>query len=237
MDDTVVMGTPEGTIVTIVDAYYVLRKRGCSSAEAIAAIENHRSTLIPGKMPNGAHLDDYVKYRVRLEHSRGRQMSDFEIRRASSMTSEFIEKFFNAGPIQERTTEEATETTHIYFMSELPHPDVNRADGVFRTGDVLLHYYENPRTIGSVAAGIEPPYKYPQVIVVSDDERPLVIIRTEQNALGGLFLCSLDANGRHANWGEVTSMSRDNFVRRVGELLLQMKYGEKGRVELKTPNG
>ena len=70
IDDTTVMGTPEGTIVTIVDTYYIFRKGGVSSAEALAAIENYRSTLIRGKMPNGADLSDYVKYRVRLEHSR-----------------------------------------------------------------------------------------------------------------------------------------------------------------------
>jgi hypothetical protein len=230
------MGSPEGTVVTIVDTYHDLRANGASAAEALAAIEKFRSSIAPGSMPRGCGLEDYVKYRVRLEHRRGGQMSDFEIRRACSMTLGMIEKFFT----QQQTAkaneekEEAAKTADPYFMSDLPHLDVNRDGGQFRSGDALLQYYENPRTTGSVVAGIEPPYKYPQVIVASDDQRPLVIIRTEQNALGKLFLCSLDANGRHANWGEVTPMSRDDFVRRAGELLLQMKSGEEGRMELKT---
>jgi hypothetical protein len=185
-------------------------------------------------MPDSANLHDYVKYRVRLEHSRGRQISDFEIFRATTMTAEFIEKFFNEGPLQEDVKEADTKTPDVYFVSQLPHPDLNRPSGVFRTGDALLHYYENQRTIGSVVASIEPPYRYPQAIVVLDDQRPLLIIRTEQNALGKLFLCSHDANGRHTNWGEVPLMSRDDFVRKAGELLLQLKYGEEGQVEMKT---
>jgi hypothetical protein len=148
------------------------------------------------------------------------------------MTLGFIEKFFSQQP-NAKANEEKAEASN-YFKSELPHLGVNRNGGQFRSGDMLLLYYENPRTIGSVVAGIEPPYKYPQVIVASDDQRPLVIIRTEQNASGKLFLCSLDANGHHANLGEVTPMSRDDFVRRAGELLSPMKYGEGGRVELKT---
>src|SRR5262245_24027403 len=42
-------------------------------------------------------------------------------------------------------------------MSELPDPDANRAGGTFKSGNVMFTYYESPRTIGSMAAGIEPP--------------------------------------------------------------------------------
>ena len=76
------MGSPEGTVVTIVDTFHDLRANGGSVAEALAAIEKFRSSIAPGWMPRGCGLEDYVKYRVRLEHSRGGQMSDFEIRRA-----------------------------------------------------------------------------------------------------------------------------------------------------------
>jgi hypothetical protein len=234
MDDAIVMKAPEGTIVTIVEMYYVVRKAGASADEAFAIIENRRSMMRPSKMPPCATLDNYVTYRVRLEHREDRQMTDFEIFRATSMTSEFIEKFFGAGPIQENTSETDAQTVNIYFMSELPHPDVNRPDGEFKSGDVKLRYYENPRTIGSLEAGTEPLYRCPQVVVVSDEKRPLLIIRSEQNAQGGFFLCSLDATGRHTNWGEIALLSRNDFVRKAGELLLRIKYGEDGRVDLKT---
>src|SRR5262245_514885 len=136
MPDTVVMLTPEGTIVTIVETYYALRKAGASAAEALAAIENFRSMSTPGGTPNCSDLNAYVQYRVRLEHNRGRQMTDFEILRASSITSDFIEKFLGAGPVEEVASED--KSAHPYFMSELPHPEVNHPAGVFRTGEAML---------------------------------------------------------------------------------------------------
>jgi len=117
LDDTVVMRTAEGTIVTIVDAYYLLRKRGASLAAALAAIESNRTVLARGTMPSSADLDDYVKYRVQLEHTHERQMTDFEIFRATSVTSEFIEKFFDAGPLQEDAQETDIKTANVHFMS------------------------------------------------------------------------------------------------------------------------
>jgi hypothetical protein len=239
LDDNVVMRTAEGTIVSLVENYYVLREMGATVAQAFATIENTRALLGQGKMPSGTDLYEYVKYRVRLEHTRDRQMSDFEILRASSMTSDFIEKFFKAGPVEEDANEKSAESANLYFMSELPDANLNRPQGIFKTGHLLLHYYEHPRTIGSVAAGTEPPYKYPQVIVVSDKDRPLMIVRSEENALGGLFLCSLDPSGGRANWGTVAHLSRDDFVKKVlekscYEWLPRMQCGEDGRIELKT---
>ena len=76
------MGSPEGTVVTIVDTYHDLGTNGAIATDALAAIEKFRSSIAPGWMPRGCGLEDYVKYRVRLEHRRGGQMSDFEIRRA-----------------------------------------------------------------------------------------------------------------------------------------------------------
>jgi hypothetical protein len=73
---------------------------------------------------------------------------------------------------------------------------------------------------------MESPYKYPQVVVVSDEQRPLIIIRSEQNPSGSLFLCSLDAKGAHENWGPVSRMNRDDFVKRAGEVLMRIKYGK-----------
>jgi hypothetical protein len=66
--------------------------------------------------------------------------------------------------------------------------------------------------------------------------RALVVLNPLLPWLGAVKMDWLteDAFGRHANWGEVAPMGRDDFVRRVGELLLQMMHGEEGRVELKT---
>jgi hypothetical protein len=111
---------------------------------------------------------------------------------------------------------------HFHFMTELPHPKMNTPAGMFRSGEAVFMYYENPRTIGAVTAGIESPYKYPQVVVVSDQKRPLVIVRIEENAFGGSMLCTIDANGKHTNLGPFTRTSRDAFITKVGDIVSRM---------------
>jgi hypothetical protein len=108
-------------------------------------------------------------------------------------------------------------------------PNVNRSNGDFKTGDLLLRYYENPQTVDSVMAGIESAIRCPQVVVVLDQgQQPLMIIRSEENASGGFFLYSLDFRGNHENWGPVETMNRDDFVKRAVEVMLEMKQGSSG---------
>src|SRR5205809_975029 len=66
--DDVLIGTPEGTVVTIVETYHSLRDSGASLVEALVAIEQHRNQFISGRMPISASLSTYISYRVRLEH-------------------------------------------------------------------------------------------------------------------------------------------------------------------------
>jgi hypothetical protein len=123
--DEVVAGMPEGTIVTIVETYYSLLTSGISAAEAFARIESFRSTAIPGKMPNCNDLHDYVKYRVRLEHKRGRQISDHDIGRGIFITGEFVSQFCISEPDPleaEIASHQDDEEGDLYFTSELPDP-------------------------------------------------------------------------------------------------------------------
>jgi hypothetical protein len=136
------------------------------------------------------------------------------------MTSEFIKKLVGLDRI-ENDPERSAEPPAPSFVSELPHPGFSQPDSVFKAGNVLLKYYENPRTIGSVAAGIKAAPMYPQVVVVYDGDRPCQILRTEENISGGLFLCSLDADGGCSILDDVAPMSCNEFVRRVGDLLLK----------------
>jgi hypothetical protein len=223
VDEATLIGCPEGTIATIVESYYVLREQGASSEVAVSAIEDHRSNLIPGNLRGSLALEDYVRYRIRLEHRSGRQISDKDISRACFLTSAMAEKFI--AEAQQSEQQSAEHIADFTFISELPHQDSNRPLGTFKSDEVRLVYYENPKSIGSVAAALEPAYTYPQVVVVSDQHRPLVIIRSEEGPSGS-FLCSLDARGTHTNWGKVTPMSRDDFVKRAGEVLMRIKYGE-----------
>lgn len=65
-------GLPESTIITIVETWATLLKKGFSEAEIFARIEEHRSRVFPrGCLPSPLTLADYVKYRIRLEHAHG----------------------------------------------------------------------------------------------------------------------------------------------------------------------
>lgn len=122
--------------------------------------------------------------------------------------------------VGDNSKEKVAESADPYFMSELPHPDVNRPGGVFRSGDLLLTYYENPRTVGSVVAGIEAAYEYPQVVVVSGKDCPVLIIRVECSA-DMSFLCSLDAHGRHVNFEPYKPTDRDSFIKKAEEVIMK----------------
>ena len=77
--DVVLIGLPEGTIVTIVETYLIMKRESSASNGVIFnAIENHRKTLFPesGRMPNPLTLSNYIKYRLEIEHSHGVGLSD-----------------------------------------------------------------------------------------------------------------------------------------------------------------
>jgi hypothetical protein len=200
------MGSPEATIVTIVEAYHNLRSIGASATEALTAIEKFRSSLAPGQMPRGCTLEDYVKYRVRLEHKRGVQMRDPEISRACSVTSGLIERFFP--PKQEKF--------HPDFILRLP--EVGRYDRIYDGGDIQLLYFKNPRTIGPDTV------ECPHVIVVSDGKRPRMIVRVERDDQG-YKLCSIMPDGNCTYYNDyAASLDQTGFVAKVIDLLeMQMR--------------
>jgi hypothetical protein len=47
LDEVTLMGSPEATIVTIVENFHLLREQGASAASAILAIEEQRSEPLP----------------------------------------------------------------------------------------------------------------------------------------------------------------------------------------------
>ena len=92
VDNVAFMGSPEETIVTIVETYHVLREQGGPAASALSAIEEHRSVMSPRASQIGSDLEAYVRYRVRLEHRSGKQLSDRDISRACFMANALAEK-------------------------------------------------------------------------------------------------------------------------------------------------
>ncbi|HMN50775.1 MAG TPA: hypothetical protein PKB01_01775 [Xanthobacteraceae bacterium] len=236
MTDTVVIGTPEATVVSVVERYLVLRSMGLDDADAIAEIETYRSAIVAGRSRFSRKIDEYVRYRVRLEHKSGRQISDADILRAQRITQSFAEKLAESLEDElfknpENISKPSTATAAPLFMTELPVAHKNRPVATYKSGDLTMYYFESPITIGEDNTGASSPYEYPQVIVVCDSKQPLLIVRIETGSHGS-FLCSIDCNGSRTNLEKMRPLSKDDFVKKVGEVLMKMKYGDAGKVEI-----
>ena len=92
VDDVILMGSPEATIVTIVESFHVRREQGASAASALSAIEEQRSITLPRASQIGSDLEAYVRSRVRLEHRSGNQLSDRDISRACFLANALAER-------------------------------------------------------------------------------------------------------------------------------------------------
>ena len=73
LSETMLMGLPEATIMTIVETYCMMKRQGnLPDEEIFEAIEAHRSMLgDTGTIPSPLTLSSYIKYRLGLEHSHG----------------------------------------------------------------------------------------------------------------------------------------------------------------------
>lgn len=69
------MGIPEATIVTIVETYALSLRSGAPESAILEHIENHRSQIGSGTLPQPLNLDSYVRYRLDIEHSHGAPIS------------------------------------------------------------------------------------------------------------------------------------------------------------------
>ena len=74
--DEDMLGTPEATIVTIVESYIQLRQLGFPDSEILTRIENHRSMIGSGTVPSPLTLRNYIRYRVSLEYAHTAPVSD-----------------------------------------------------------------------------------------------------------------------------------------------------------------
>lgn len=108
---------------------------------------------------------------------------------------------------------------NLTFAGTMPDSDFCKPVK-FKFRDVVIDYYENPRTLGETV-GIRPIFEYPQFAVVrapnTTDPRRLVV-RVEASGIGVPMLCSLDRSGNHKVHGEWSTTDRDRFVRKVAEI-------------------
>jgi hypothetical protein len=171
-----------------------------------------------------------------LEHRSGKPLSDRDISRACFIANAFAERHTlqEPKPTQAAKAEDVTDQPtgaseehkpNLWFISELPNPDCSHPLASFKADSgEMYYYYKHPKLIGAVAVkGYKPAYEYPQVMVVRRGPDPVLIVRTEKNPSGALFLCSLDEMGTHTNWGQTTPMSRDNFVKQADKIVTQIK--------------
>ena len=107
----------------------------------------------------------------------------------------------------------------LTFVGTIPDSDFSKPIE-FKFGDVVIAYYENPRTLGE-KVGIPPLFKYPQLAVVqapSATDPHRLVVRVEASGIGVPMLCSLDPTGTHKVLSEWSNTDRESFVRKVAEI-------------------
>src|ERR1700738_3973491 len=197
------MASPEGTIVTIIDGYHHLRSTGDSATEALTAIERFRSTMFPGRMPRGCGLEEYIKYRVRLEHRRGRQMSDWEISRAISVTTGVIERFFppkhgeGSGPLKRGSGEYSP----IPFSPNLP--DVTKSIPIKAYSTDSSYMLLLSQDVAPIGGGDFIKYKFVMTLIDKRDNQLRCVVTLENSSVASNVLCVFGADGSHSNFGSL----------------------------------
>lgn len=73
---------PEGTVVTISETYLDLLKQGVAPAESLLRIEDHRKSIGRGRLPSPLTLENYVAYRIAIEHNKAAGISSEWLRLA-----------------------------------------------------------------------------------------------------------------------------------------------------------
>ena len=92
MPTSYIEGLPEGTIVTIVESYFVMKNQGLNDFTIFQNIELHRSSFDdypnPKPFPSNPNLKNYIYYRLEFELPTEAGFSIGE----NGFTRDFIEK-------------------------------------------------------------------------------------------------------------------------------------------------
>lgn len=72
LPEKLLIGLPEATLFWIVENYWQYKNQGLADADILESIENHRASFgKAGILSEQLTLENYIKYRVRLEHQDG----------------------------------------------------------------------------------------------------------------------------------------------------------------------
>ena len=131
----------------------------------------------------------------------------------------------------------------LFFIASLPDPTASKPTQL-KSGDLVIRYYENPKTYGERFGMSTCPFVCPQVAVVSfiAEQDPHLIVRVEDSSSsiskanelrnqleaiataseidfeGTAMLCSLNQFGAHTNLGPWSRTDRDSFIRKALEI-------------------
>lgn len=95
LNETMLMGLPEATIVTIVETYWKIKEdKNVDDKEIFEHIENIRSSTngVRGNLPGTFTLFSYIKYRLDIDHYVVVSLSDDFIKKAIEKTNQYFGK-------------------------------------------------------------------------------------------------------------------------------------------------
>jgi hypothetical protein len=213
------LGMPEATIVSIVESHAIMRDAGMSDEQIFSSIERQR--IAGGNKPHNTDLLKYVKYRVKLEHPRGKRVEDSFVEMAVTITVAFINDFFRSNSKAKSVTPSTSEDDS-HFAMEMPNVEVSRPLVKYRINksDLTVFYFENPQTVGATDQSM---FEFPQYALLADGNAPLAIVRVEQSKFGTSMLCGIRSNGKRYNFGPYSPTSREAFMAKVEQVLLNME--------------
>ena len=154
-------------------------------------------------MPRGCGLEEYIKYRVRLEHRRGRQMSDWEISRAISVTTGVIERFFppkhgeGSGPLHRGSGEYSP----IPFSPNLP--DVTKSIPIKAYSTDSSYMLLLSQDVAPIGGGDFIKYKFVMTLIDKRDNQLRCVVTLENSSVASNVLCVFGADGSHSNFGSL----------------------------------
>ena len=89
--DDALQGTPEATVVWLVENYAALKRHGFSDETTFRILEEQRAVFSgSGEIPSPLDLETYTKYRIAHENVAGAPISSLSIERALRETKVYF---------------------------------------------------------------------------------------------------------------------------------------------------
>lgn len=239
--DVELMGSPEATVVTIVETYLELHHQGVPDDEIFEAIERHRQTTGRGQLPKPLNLDSYIKYRLRIEHRSRKRMNNEEIDFAIFAARNFLVEFLRPSNLPEVTARPPSRALSFEidpsFQITGNMPDVTQSEPIraFRAADYMILFLKDVLPVAEQLGSNPMQLRFTYVMIVVDTatRRPVYFVTLEKSMMGANFLCTLNSQGGHANLGVQESLSNEEAFLTKALSLIKQELGVDHIEELK----